>query len=67
MASKPTNRPEREYVVRAEADEAGRVYVETNKGNVWPTGITAPSLRLRSDITAEEWSLYMRARMLAHP
>lgn len=41
----------REYIVRAEADEAGRVYVETNKGNIWPTGIIAPSFRCRSNVT----------------
>lgn len=56
-----------EFVVRAEADEAGRVYVETNKGNIWPTGIIAPSFRCRSDITTEEWSRYIQARLVTNP
>lgn len=55
------------YVVSAEADEAGRVYVRTNTGEVLPTGIIAPSFRCRSDITVEEWQAYMQARLRDNP
>lgn len=67
MSAERSTPSSREYVVRAEADEAGRVYVETNKGNIWPTGIIAPSFRCRSDITADEWGRYMHARLRDNP